>query len=353
LFLRGTYGGLTGIARYVILADLAGADRIWIAGDPPDRRDWEQSFRDRRRPLPEIIVLRDGDRLPPPALHERRMILPADALLTPAGVTALAAGRPAGDARYHGDDARSLTMAILRSTIKPTDGWVCRNINRPVSMRISARLLPTGIGPTPVTWFTLLLAAMMVWVLVHGSVWHIVLGGLLYQIVSTVDGVDGEIARSTYRFSARGALLDTICDMLANFGFAIGLMVGLIETYGASYVGYATAITGLLALGVGAMALLLRLGPRKGSFDVLRAALARRLEHWPRLRDAVLTVERLFKRDAYVLFGCVTCLAGLAWTLPPIIIGGLAIWNLAIAWCAPLIIADKDGELLPAHLRGA
>lgn len=352
VFLSASYGGLSGVARSVILADLAGAATIWIVGRDAPLPGWETSYAARQRPVPDIRHVTDAAAVPAPATGERRITFPEDRLLTPEGVRALRDGDGAnGAACYAGDTPGRMTDAILRSTIKPTDGWVCRRINRPLSMAVSRVLLPAGIGPTPVTWFTLALAGVMVAILVQGSPLTLALGGLLYQAVSVIDGVDGEIARSTYRFSARGALLDTVCDMLANAGFAVGLMIGLIRLYGDEYVWFAEVIVGLLGCAIGTMLVLLRLGPRKGSFDVLRNALSRRLAPWPGLRETILLAERLFKRDAYALFGAVMCMAGLAWTLPPIIVGGLMAWLLAIAWCAPLIAADKQGDLLPLHLR--
>lgn len=349
--LRQRQAGLSGVARCVILADLAGADRIVIVGnDPP--RDWALSFATRERPLPQVELAAAA---PSPRAGERLVAVPGDVLVTPAGMALL---RDDPDARlvpglhhYEGSGAAALTRAILASTVKPTDGWVCRHINRPISSRISAVLLRFGVGPMPVTWFTLALAAVMAAVLVQGGWAALALGGALYQAVSVIDGVDGEIARASYRFSARGALLDTACDMIANFGFALGLMTGLIRSEGPEHGVYAMAIAALLLTGITLMLVLLRMGPRRGSFDVLRAALALRLAGAPRLRDVVLAAERLFKRDVYVLVGCIACLAGLAPLLPPLIVSGLAIWLLAIAWCAPLIAADRAGALLPPHLR--
>jgi phosphatidylglycerophosphate synthase len=246
---------------------------------------------------------------------------------------------------------RSATMALLRATMKPTEGPVGRWINRPISFRLSALAMRWRIGPDPVTWFTLALAVVMSVVLAHGGTIWLAIGGVLYQAVSVIDCVDGDIARVTWRMSRRGALLDTACDMVANLGFVVGLMTGVIRTYGAHYAGLALASVALLLIGIALMTALLRLGPRRGSFDVLRAALAIRLDRKPRLQTVTLTLERLFKRDVYVLVACVACLAGLAWTLPYLLLGGLLIWLLAIAWCAPLIAGDRAGNLLPPHMR--
>ena len=84
---------------------------------------------------------------------------------------------------------------------------------------------------------------------------------------------------------------------------------------------------------------------------MLRAALTRRLDGRPMLQTVTLTIERLFKRDVYVLVACGFCLSGLAWVLPGMLLVGLCIWLGAVAWCSPLIVADTEGLLLPPHMR--
>lgn len=347
-FLRQRIAGLSGIARDVILADLAGAHSITIVADAPVEPDWQASFNARERPLPRIVITAQQP--------EVGVMLPADALPTADGLAFLCSHpgailRPGDPRQFTGTNAQAMTMAMLRATLKPTEGWVGRHLNRPISFRISALLLRFGIGPDPVTWFTLALAIVMALVLAHGGAGWLAVGGLLYQAVSVIDCIDGDIARVTYRSSRRGALLDTACDMVANLGFYLGLTTGVVRTYGVQHATVAVLLVSAIVVGVMAMSLLLRLGPRRGSFDVLRAALTMRLRHHPRLQGATLAFEKLFKRDFYVLLACVLCLAGLAWTVPPVMLGGAVLWLGAMAWCAPLIVADKQGALLPPHLR--
>lgn len=334
--------GLTGVARDVIVADLAGAKSIVIVADAPVETDWLPSFSARERLLPAIEFT---THTPDGGLH-----FPGDALPTADGISVLRNGT--GDPRqFSGKDARAVTMAILRASMKPTEGWVGRHLNRPISFRISALLMRLGVGPDPVTWFTLALAVIMALVLAHGGAGWLAAGGALYQAVSVIDCVDGDIARVTYRSSRRGALIDTACDMVANLGFYLGLTTGVVRTYGPQHLAVAIALVGAIVFGVAAMSLLLRLGPQRGSFDVLRAALTVRLQRRPRLQAATLAFETLFKRDFYVLLACVLCLGGLSWAVPPIMLAGAVLWIAAMAWCAPLIVADKQGALLPPHLR--
>lgn len=350
-YLRRTIGGITGIARAVILADVTGADSIFIVADRPVAEDWRRSFTMRARPLPQVTIVPDVAHLPPGTA-----LIPADALPTKQALEALRADpalvfAPDDPRLVRGNSNHATVMSLLRATLKPTEGPVGRWINRPISFRMSALALRLGLGPDPITWFTLALAMVMAVVLAHGGPEWLALGGFLFQAVSVTDCVDGDIARVSWAMSRRGALLDTACDTVANLGFVVGLMTGVIRTYGQGFGWVALACVVLLVCGIAAMSILVRLGPKRGSFDVLRAALTRRLEGRPVLQKVTLTLERLFKRDVYVMIACVFCLAHLSWVLPGMLLGGLLIWLGAVAWCAPLILADSEGELLPPHMR--
>lgn len=120
------------------------------------------------------------------------------------------------------------TAAILRSTAKPSDGLVSRWLNRPVSRFLSAQLLRfPAIRPLHASLGTAFLAAAMILALVYGGRTGLIAGGLLFHAASVFDGVDGEIARATFRTSRLGALLDTVIDMATNLLFLLGVTVNL------------------------------------------------------------------------------------------------------------------------------
>lgn len=353
-FLMQRMAGLNGVARCVILADLEGASRIFVVAPMPLPSDWAPSFRYRERALPEVVRVDRVEDIPE-LPGDRLIVLAGDRLPTRTGMARMR-DRP-GDKLVEGADfhaagpPRAITWKILLASMKPGEGWFGRNINRPISFRVSALLLRTDISPNAVTWFTFALAMVMVAVLSHGGYWWLAGGGALYQAVSVIDCIDGDIARVTYRTSHFGSVLDTAFDMLANLGFVAGLTLGLVHTYGMSQLYVAGGLVILAAICMMLMTLLVRLGPRRGSFDVLRSAIAVKLADRPRLRKAVLTAEKIFKRDFYALFAGSLCLSGLAWLVPQLGIAGVFIWLLAILWCAPAIVADKEGALLPAHLK--
>lgn len=139
---------------------------------------------------------------------------------------------------------------ILKASVKATDGIVSRYVNRPISTRISGLLLrDRRVRPIHATMAAALTGIMMLACLVSGSSMLLIVGAILFQAASMLDGVDGEIARATVRSSARGASLDSITDGATNLGFLIGLGIGLHKLGDASAI--AMGIFGFACLGAG------------------------------------------------------------------------------------------------------
>lgn len=92
---------------------------------------------------------------------------------------------------------------------KPTDGLISRYLNRWLSTIITRNLLKRNITPNQVTIAISLLSIPMLVAGIYGS---IITVGIILQLASVLDGVDGEIARTKYLTSKFGALLDTALD---------------------------------------------------------------------------------------------------------------------------------------------
>jgi CDP-L-myo-inositol myo-inositolphosphotransferase len=75
----------------------------------------------------------------------------------------------------------------------------------------------------------------------------LVIGALLFQAASILDGVDGEIARATFMESRRGAMLDSLVDAGTNLAFVAGVIVNVYHQGGQR-----AALAG--AMGLGALA---------------------------------------------------------------------------------------------------
>ena len=116
----------------------------------------------------------------------------------------------------------------LRSLIKPTDGPVSRHINRRISTRITRIIVTKNVPLTPdeVSVISFLLA------IASGIAFYLgmpFLGGILAQISSIIDGVDGELARARGMMTKRGGFLDTMLDRLADIMICAGMIVYLAE----------------------------------------------------------------------------------------------------------------------------
>jgi choline kinase/phosphatidylglycerophosphate synthase len=116
------------------------------------------------------------------------------------------------------DRRRAERALVHQAAGRPEDGPVSRLLNRRLSSRISLVLLRAGVSPGAATVgaFLFALAAAVVLALGAVSTAALVSGGILVQLVSILDGVDGEIARASLRSSPFGGFLDTVLDRAAD-----------------------------------------------------------------------------------------------------------------------------------------
>ncbi|MFC7050732.1 CDP-alcohol phosphatidyltransferase family protein [Emcibacter nanhaiensis] len=242
-----------------------------------------------------------------------------------------------------------LEKIIFASLSKETDGLVSRTLNRPVSGLISRQLAKADFSPMLFTWLTGLLSLVMVWVLTSDHHFAIVGGCLLFHLVSVLDGVDGEIARSTYKKTAFGAKLDTGLDMTANVLFMVGLQYALWNFYGVEFLYYSGYIIALVLTGILMMTLLLYFGPGGGSFDILAQTIRTRLAHSPFWLSTFNNLNYFFKRDCFAFIFAVVGLLGLERLIPASLIFGLVVWNLAILVNARQILDQKPEKIVPAE----
>ncbi len=143
------------------------------------------------------------------------------------------------------EDVRIARRLLRRSLVKPEDGPVSRLVNRPVSTRLSMALAALRPSPDLVSAVALLLGIVAAAVLGAGAG---LAGGLLVQLASIVDGMDGELARLQLRARPLGAFLDGIADRLADAAIVGGLGVWALESSGGATAVWVTvaALTGSL-----------------------------------------------------------------------------------------------------------
>lgn len=102
------------------------------------------------------------------------------------------------------------------------DGYVSRFVNRRVSEPLARGLAGTKITPNQVTWAAFGLAFLSFLSFVLGQN---IIGGLLAQLSSIIDGVDGGLARLKGMTSEFGGFLDAVLDRYADVLILLGLTI--------------------------------------------------------------------------------------------------------------------------------
>ena len=119
--------------------------------------------------------------------------------------------------------ARSLTFReAYKLLVKPSEGPVSKRLNRHISIRITLFLIRHGIAPSPTGMSVISFLTGLASGASFALGWPLV-GGLLAQTASILDGCDGEIARLTGRVSKRGGIIDAVLDRVADAAIIAGL----------------------------------------------------------------------------------------------------------------------------------
>ncbi len=140
-----------------------------------------------------------------------------------------------------------LTEKIRRST--PT--WIARYINKSISLPISVMLARMRVRPNTITIVNMLIG-MGAGVGAAGRTYvGLLIGAILFQLASVVDGCDGEVAKLTHRCTKFGQYIDSISDNLALAGFFTGLMIHIYRVN--NHTPMAFVWGGILLLGLAAL----------------------------------------------------------------------------------------------------
>ncbi len=121
------------------------------------------------------------------------------------------------------DDIRFAQRGLLKFLRKPSDPFISRTFNRPISLFITRFLMHTSITPNMVTMLTLLISFISIYFIFQEGYIYGILGAFFLHTASVIDGCDGEIARLKYQFSDHGELLDSLVDDFKNGIFIFGM----------------------------------------------------------------------------------------------------------------------------------
>ncbi len=116
--------------------------------------------------------------------------------------------------------AESKLLSILK---KSSDGPVSRYLNRPISTEISRYLVRTDISPNSVSFLSFAICSASAIFFFLGGYLSLVIGGVLAQISSIIDGCDGEIARLKFQKTDFGGWFDAVLDRYADAFLLFGL----------------------------------------------------------------------------------------------------------------------------------
>ena len=100
------------------------------------------------------------------------------------------------------------------------DGFISRKINRKLSEPVARMLARTRLTPNQATWGAFAVAALSFMSFALG---HNILGGILAQLASIADGIDGSLARLKGMTSAFGSFLDSVLDRYADTLIVLGM----------------------------------------------------------------------------------------------------------------------------------
>ena len=124
------------------------------------------------------------------------------------------------------DDEKTYKLAekkLLDTLKKTSDGPVSRYLNRPISTRITRHLLRTDITPNHVSFFSFILAMLGAFLFFSWGYINLVIGAILAQVASIIDGCDGEIARLKFQVTEFGGWFDAVLDRYADAFLLFGL----------------------------------------------------------------------------------------------------------------------------------
>lgn len=124
------------------------------------------------------------------------------------------------------DDEQAFSKAenlLICNLKKASDGPVSRYLNRPLSIRLTRLLLNTKIAPNHISIFAFILGILGAGFFFLGGYLNLIIGGILAQIASVVDGCDGEIARLKFKASEFGGWFDAVLDRYGDAFLLFGL----------------------------------------------------------------------------------------------------------------------------------
>lgn len=218
------------------------------------------------------------------------------------------------------DDIKKAELLVVKYIIDNTGGYIAKNINKRISIPISLQLAKTRVHPNILTIINMIVGFLSAYYVLQGTYWQVVLGGLLFQLASVFDGVDGEVAKFTFKVSKIGGWLDTIGDNGTLLLFLIAVSVLYFKN--TSTVAASIIVT-MLFVGlfwfIGMIVWYLRKFSESGSLVAYDREFLQKLPQDDILVKFALSMKYFTKKEFFALFFFCISFTGKIYILIPII----------------------------------
>ncbi|MCD5401291.1 NTP transferase domain-containing protein [candidate division NPL-UPA2 bacterium] len=117
-------------------------------------------------------------------------------------------------------DLRVAEEKLLNSLRSPKDGFISSNINRRFSLLLTRKISSSSLSPNLISFLSFILGVGSAALFAFGIP---ILAGIMAQLSSVIDGVDGELARIKFQSSIYGGYFDSILDRYADALIILGM----------------------------------------------------------------------------------------------------------------------------------
>ena len=169
----------------------------------------------------------------------------------------------------------SLAARCQKPDHEQIGNWFARKVSRPMALRVTWVLLPTGVSAHAITLAAWVIAFAAAGLLGYGERWSLVAGAGMLQLWYLLDHVDGQIARYRQAASLDGVQLDYLMHHTIDLLLPCAFGFGMFRATGAQGALVAGFVWGLAALVLGlehdvrAKAFIQRLKRLEGRLDVI------------------------------------------------------------------------------------